>query len=573
MKKVCFFSLLLLLLVVSCKDQALGDLEVSGIHPNKNMKGVLVEGRLHFDSESDFESSIEYLKSLEDEAATNLMYEFYGNGFQPLYPFYRENDEQNILAFVAKKTKRNEAGQALLRNTPTLEIDDDPSEIEPDDDLIGDDYFAALLNFDREIVVSGKLHKYTHEGVFRVDLAKKSDLDAYVVQHNITELNQPDPSTITRGLVQLTPTVERFAPDYISGGCGPQTYLDNSFMQADDTYDAFYNDFMEGGCGSTGGGGSGGSSGGSSSTPDHTNSMKNYMKNLAACDTQNGGIFGWNPFGTSKKCFSYHSSKYRVKTKYWNENLLFYSSIGVKVKHQKKRWWWGTKTTDEVALVINQAMFAITYPNQIPNYNALPTYSSNNSRMYYYDGKFYDNFAASYLVATGWTPTNDALVPKTPFTEDIIIQEYIDLPILRNIDDIEIEAKEINKMFWEEGVWNGAKSLMNRFGQEPVRVTYIVTTPQKVYVNYVDLTQRRLNTKKIVNTLDYDWGGEIKFTWSINSAGNWTSNINDWGNPLSYAEAFDFTDLTDFDILSMDFVGMTRRGNAWKGSRIVYQKN
>ena len=218
-------------------------------------------------------------------------------------------------------------------------------------------------------------------------------------------------------------------------------------------------------------------------------------------------------------------------------------------------------------------MFAITYPNQIPNYNALPTFSSNNQRLYYYKGKYYDNFSASYAIATGWTPTNDNLVPKTPFSEDIIVQEYIDLPILRNIDDIEIEAEEINKLFWEQGVWDGIKTLMNRFNDNPRKMTYIVTTPQKVYVNYVDLTHRKLNAKKIVNTLDYDWGGEISIKWGIDGNGNWTSNVSDWNNPLTYLEAFDFTELTDFETLSMDFVGMTRRGNGWKGSKIVYQKN
>ena len=68
----------------------------------------------------------------------------------------------------------------------------------------------------------------------------------------------------------------------------------------------------------------------------------------------------------------------------------------------------------------------------------------------------------------------------------------------RNIDDIEIEAEEINKLFWEQGVWNGIKTLMNRYNDNPRKMTYIVTTPQKVYVNYVDLTERKLNTKKIV---------------------------------------------------------------------------
>ncbi|UPQ80382.1 hypothetical protein M0M57_05965 [Flavobacterium azooxidireducens] len=427
-----------------------------------------------------------------------------------------------------------------------------------------------MLNFEREIVVEDKLYRYTHEGVFRVKLDKKVDLDVYILENNINEINIPDPNTIQRGLVQVTPTIERFAPQTI-GGCGSQVHVIQPYEQ----YPIFYNDFVNSDCygNNFGGGGSYSVGSGTTPSPNHTESMKNYMKNLLPCDSQSGGIFGWNPFGTSRKCHSYHSSNHRVKTKYWNENLLVYTSIGVKVKHQRKNCcWWYARNTDEVALVINQAMFAITYQNQIPNYNAMPTSSSNNQRLYYYDGKFYDNFSASYMVATGWTPSSDFLVPKTPFQEDIIIQEFIDLPILRNMNDIEIEAKEINKQFWEQGVWNGVNTLLSRFGKTPRKMTYILTTPQKVYVNYIDLTQRKTNEKKIVDVLDYDWGGTISFKWTINGDGSWSSNINDWSNPLSYVKAFDFTDLTDFETLSMDFVGMSRRGNAWKGSRIVYKK-
>jgi len=558
MKKIYLFKLLMLMVLVSCSDEPV-DIVTNSVNLDE-IKASLVDGRLHFENKEDFKTSIEYLKSLEDEEVETIMYSFYNDGFEPLYPFYKEDDEVRINKFVDKKVKRSRPSGALYRTT-TTEDDDPDAYVEPDDDLITDDYFAGLLNFDREIVVDGKLHKYTNEGVFRVELSLKADLDTYIADNNITELNYPDPDTIEKGLVQVTPTVERYARLQYYDPCN--YFAEPGF--GDDVLNDCY-----GGGGYSGGGSSGS---GTTSTPDHTETMKNYMKNLEPCDTQNGGIFGWNPFGTSKKCFSYHSSDHRVKTKYWNEDYLFYASIGVKVKHQKKGWWWYAKTTDEVALVINQAMFAVTYPNQIPNYNALPTFSSNNQRLYYYNGKFYDNFSASYAVATGWTPTNDNLVPKTPFSEDIIVQEYIDLPILRDIDDIEIEAKEINKLFWEQGVWNGIKTLMNRFNDEPRKMTYIVTTPQKVYVNYVDLTQRQLNTKKIVNTLDYDWGGEISIKWGIDGNGNWTSNINDWGNPLTYLEAFDFTELTDFETLSMDFVGMTRRGSGWKGSRIVYQKN
>ena len=550
------FKLLMLLVLVSCSNEPLG-IATNSIN-SAEIKASLMNGRLHFESKEDFKTSIKYLKSLEDHEVETIMYSFYNDGFEPLYPFYKEDDEVRINKFIDKKIKRSRPSVDLYRTT--TEDDDPDSYIEPDDDLIADDYFASLLNFDREIVIDGKLHKYTNHGMFIVKLSLKADLDTYITDNDITEFNHPDSTTIEKGLVHVTSTIDRYSRVQYINPC-------NEFIG-----DVGFVDDVLSDC--SGGGSGAGSGGGTTSPPNHTETMKNYMKDLEPCDSHSGGIFGWNPFGTSRKCYSYHSSKHRVKTKYWNKDYLFYSSIGVKVKHQKKGWfWWYAKKTDEVALVINQAMFAITYPNQIPNYNALPTFSSNNQRLYYYKDKYYDNFSASYAIATGWTPTNDNLVPKTPFSEDIIVQEYIDLPILRNIDDIEIEAEEINKLFWEQGVWDGIKTLMNRFNDNPRKMTYIVTTPQKVYVNYVDLTKRKLNAKKIVNTLDYDWGGEISIKWGIDGNGNWTSNISDWSNPLTYLEAFDFTELTDFETLSMDFVGMTRRGNGWKGSKIVYQKN
>lgn len=574
MNKPPFLKFMMLLLVVSCYEKPADGIEFPISHTDKNeIKATLVEGRLHFQNKDEFKSSIEYMKSLEHEEVEKLMYDYYDKGFEPLYPFYNENDEVRIGKFVENKQERT--NKTRFYNAPNANNYDYELEIEPDDDLINDDYFAGLLNFDREIVIGKKLHKFTHEGVFRVDIDKENHLNTYISENGVNDFNIPDPNKIERGLIQLTSSIERFAPEYI-GECSPRHILPEGHKRG---YAAFYNDFVfNNGCGrgSTGKGsnssGKKPSGSGGSSSQDHTETMKNYMKDLQPCDTRSGGIFGWNPFGTSRKCFSYHSKKHRVKTKYWNDNLLFYSSIGVKVKHQRKRLWWGTKKADEVALVINQALFAVTYPNQIPDYNKLPTFSSNNQRLYYYKGKFYDNFSASYAVATGWTPKNDDLVPKTPFSDDIIVQEFIDLPILRNKDDIEIEAKEINKLFWEKGAWSGIKSLMKRFREDPVRMTYIVTTPQKIYLNYIDLTQRKLNVRKITNTLDYDWGGEISLKWGINGNGNWTSNINDWENPLTYFEAFNFTDLKDFESLSMDFVGMTRKGDNWKGSRIVYKK-
>ena len=412
MKRTYFLKLFLIVFLFSCENEVVDIDNISPADENVILAS-LVDGRLHFNNKEEFKTSIEYMKSLEDSEVEALMYSFYNDGFEPLYPFYNEDDEKRILKFIEKKKERLQSSQQILFRSSTTsdESDDDPDDIEPDDDLIGDDYFAALLNFDREIVVEGQLHKYTHEGVFRVELSKKTDLDTYIIENDITDFSAPDPTTIERGLVQVTPTVERYAPEFLSNQCGGST--DVIIAEAPQE-PGFYNEIVVDDCSYGGGSGSGtsGGSGSTTSTPDHTLSMNNYIKNLTPCDSQSGGIFGWNPFGVSRKCFEYHSSDYRAKTKYWNEDLLFYASIGVKVKHQKKRWWWGTKRTDEVALVINQAIFTKEPSYQIPDYASFPTFSSPNNRVLFFDGEFYPD-VESYYIIQGWTPPEDEK-PSTP---------------------------------------------------------------------------------------------------------------------------------------------------------------
>jgi hypothetical protein len=592
MKKLFVLKLCSILFLFSCENESL---EIISQASDGEFLGELVEGRLHFNNEQEFKTSIEYVKSLEDIDVEILMYRFYDKGFVPLYPFYQEDDVTKILEFVAKKKKRlGLTSEQVLYRTTNDEVDDDGEVLEQDDDLIGDDYFAALLNFDREIVVDGKLHKYTNEGVFRVDLDKKTDLDTYIIENNITELSTPDPTTLERGLVNVTPTVERYAPQSLSDQCGNETVGIASVPeeQSGGFYNelVLYNDECDnlGGGSSSGGSSSGGSSsGGSSSSPtDHTASMTNYIKDLTPCNTQSGGIFGWNPFGTSRKCFENFSSRYRTKTKYWNESYLIYASIGVKVKHQKKNLWWGAKTTNEAAIVVNQAVFSAEAPFQIPSYASFPIFSSRENRLLFFDGKFYPD-VESYYVIQGWTPPHK-LKPDTPFSDDIIIQEHIDLPILRNIDDIEIEARELNKLFWEKGVYSGAKNLMNQLrGEDPRRITYLVTTPQKSYIHYVDLTNRKLNTKKIIDKFDESWGGSIGFTFKLGTGGEpsimetYNEDNGEWvytydtpnvWNTGSSSVRVKFDGLTEYETISMDFVGLTRKGDTWKGDRIVYER-
>ena len=164
------FKLLMLIVLVSCSNDPLR-IATNSIN-SAEIKASLMDGRLHFESKEDFKTSIKYLKSLEDHEVETIMYSFYNDGFEPLYPFYKEDDEVRINKFIDKKIERSRTSVDLYRTT--TEDNDSDSYVEADDNLIADDYFASLLNFNREIVVDGKLHKYTNHGMFIVKLSLKA---------------------------------------------------------------------------------------------------------------------------------------------------------------------------------------------------------------------------------------------------------------------------------------------------------------------------------------------------------------------------------------------------------------
>ena len=128
------------------------------------------------------------------------------------------------------------------------------------------------------------------------------------------------------------------------------------------------------------------------------------------------------------------------------------------------------------------------------------------------------------------------------------------------------------RQLFYQGVWQGAKLITNHYkNRQPKNVTHILYTPTKVFVNYVDLERRELNSKKIVNQLDYNFGLGVKFNAYIDGDGNITTNWGDFLNdPLGNLGFIVIPKLYDYDDVKMDFVGASRRGETWKGSRIVY---
>lgn len=70
-------------------------------------------------------------------------------------------------------------------------------------------------------------------------------------------------------------------------------------------------------------------------------------------------------------------------------------------------------------------------------------------------------------------------------------------------------------------------------------------TPNKTFVNFIDLTKRKLNTKKIVDVFDYNFSIGIKFNVYVDNTGSYSTNFygNNFWQVLGHIEYQRFTSI------------------------------
>lgn len=555
MKKFAF--LIVCSILFSCSDVSLNE-NIESSPSSLNRKGNnfnIYEGILVFDSKEDLKSSIEELNNLDDDQLREYFLPLYNKGFNPLYLNFDEELDENLMnKFIErKKAKLDE----LKFYSPEYYNEEELMSF--DDDIISDDNFASFLNDRREIIVDGNLYRYTYNGLYRAELKSKNELDNFIDEKKLDVKVTKNITNSTFGFQQITNNISVWIPSSVemalpnSGQYGNQEQLSNILGQTPGLnlltqYNP--NDDYSGG-------------GGQTSNPSSSykiNSQVNFMNNLEPCHSMNGflnSFFG--VFGDVRKCHDYFSNSRRTKTKYWKETYFVYNSIGVKVKHQKFKnvlfgagWWYASKT-DEVALSISQASFKFTMPIQnFPQLHAAP-------KLMFFDGKIFNSNGQLLNYANNYSsPT----LPVLPFNSEVVITEFV------NTLGVDISHEQLRTMFYS-GLWNGANQLVNQYKQRDAKnVTHVLYTPTTIYVNYVNLEKRKLNSKKIVDRLDYNFGLGLKFNVYFDGNGNYSTNLGNFAsNPFGYII---LPSLYDYKSVKMDFVGATRNGNTWKGSRIVY---
>ena len=463
---------------------------------------AFVEGRLHFNSSAQLGNKIAVLKKLDEVSLQNEMAGFYKEGFKPLKPFYKETD------FELKQE---------YANNKVIKMKSSGEEIDDDDELIGDEIFASVLNENREIQVGDSIYKYTEQGLFFCHIDDVDELELYLESLNqkngfkYVPIDPCDMEPQELGVQPMNAYVKRYIPEPDCGGGGF-------------------------------GGGSGGGSGGGTGSGSSSNYGDTFINNLPVCERKTGL---WNILGTVKYCIDKWDDRHRVKTKYWKQKyLIFGTSIGVSVKHQKRTLgiFWTTKT-DEIRLGLKQVYFE--YEFAVPNYQYTP------KTLYYYQGKAY-NSQFEAISSLSISPQ----LPKLPFQDDWnIVTIMYNLPLF-GLQKEDITTTRLNKLFWDNA-WGGATYLLNKLGKgKPKKVTMLAYTKNKVVINHVNKENVEYNDGKINHI--FDWNAEIKFTWSTNADGSWK-----WNMPS-------FKSLYDYKKVRIDIYGVARQGSVWKGSRLVW---
>ena len=530
----------------------------------------VVNGRLEFDTKQEFKGNLNYLlnKDLSKEDLNTLFDNYYFNGFTPLYPHFSTNEKQKLSNSLNKR----------IESTPESKIDS--TNLELTDQLVPINEFASLLNAKREIVIDEKLYVYTYSGLYIADIRKQEDLYEYIENNNIYN-EAPEPFNLQTGLNSVQSGIDVYVSNNLTPGNGCDFSSNQSTVPV-----IIENPGAASFCGG-GGDQSGGSSDNNNDEPqDYTNELISYMNQIESC----AQIDVYTPFGTIKKCFDgFPNGNRRTKTKYEHIDLgvpIFgdiLQSITVKVKHQKEYEllfisWWGATETEEVALAINQATFVIDPPSlgvPMSNFN-YPQDDGTSNAIYYVDENGYNYNPNSSLAYTSETSLPD-LTPITPFNEDVIIQVYNNnIPTLPLVD-LSTTAEQINDIYWDT-LHGQAKSIFRQLsGYDPEKITTIYHTGDQILVNHVNISKRKNNTKKIVDNLYFDLAANFVVNISVD---DWNNNIvtnpdnlsdeGSGGNDIiSYS--VEKQNLADFERIYVDFDGLTRRNDKWRGSKMIYE--
>ncbi len=292
-----------------------------------------------------------------------------------------------------------------------------------------------------------------------------------------------------------------------------------------------------------------------------------------------------NLFGKRFVCRDHFASDRRIKTEFWDQSWHFYKSVGIQTKTQKRtlRVWWASKS-DEIHLGINTILLKYNFPQpQINSYSHPQLFPANSFQnpIYLWDGKFkvnvINNSFGTFVDAQLNLP--HGRLPFFDFKNKQILNIYI--PRLFRIDryNLNLTTQDITSQSNLKALYKmGIDFLKDELGTLPKNIEFAVVY-QKDYDNievlYFAERYSRNNNNKAKRTFYTDVGFKIGWVWNdkpspifapddpntiIGTDYSGTSRFN-----IESADDY-FRDYTHYEL---DFYGMARRGDTWRGNRMI----
>lgn len=497
------------------KDVFTGDNQVL----QKSIDKTIVGGRFVFSSKESLSETINQLNTEKTEQLEDKFEKFYTTGFRSHTPVVNPENKQLIM----KLSEERKLKLDLLKNS---------NGTDEEFEFISDPFLAALVNENNEIIVNDTIYKFTKEnGLFFAHLKDTTYLFDYIEK----EFTSKENLKLTSVYVDPCETREEL---------GGVTQVDDKILRYVNPDDCYVD---------------GGSTGGGGLPPASEPSLQEIINSLPVCEGNRGNIID-GLFGESYDCTSYFDDRTRVKIEFWDKKWLIYASVGVVVKTQTRTLgiWWASKS-DEIHLGISRILLKYNYNAPTITSVSHPSYFSLHSKapLYLINGTFKikEYFGSQSFVEAAITCTDNSRLPFFDFENREILNIYISEKNSIVFGSQDITSPANIKTLYQMGI----DFLKAEFGSGVIpefAVIYQKTT-EEIEVLYFGEHYSETNENMIKHKFYSNLAFEIKYT---HGDGDLLTRFSLETIPDS------FRNYTHYEL---DFYGLAKRGNVWKGNRMV----
>lgn len=546
--------LILLLILNSCQD----DIEFKT--PENNQKDIVTEktvrnGRFIFSSKESLKNTIDSLKDKDIEKVEIEFEKLYEKGFRSHKAIIGPENEH-----LQSKISNEIALKRQFYKSSSKQFNNEDNESE----FIGDPLLAAIVNENHEIIINDTLYKFTEDkGLFFAHVKDSSSLFSFFQKENQDKSNSRlsispcRERTLYGGYTKINSKISRYIrPIEDEDEC---TNINENPINISPSPVAKLTE---------------------------EDKLNEIINNLPICDGRARGNWVQNIFGKSYVCRNYFDSKHRIKTEFWDQSWGIYKSVGILTKTQRKRFgiWWASKS-DEIHLGINHILLRYNFPQpQINSYSHPDLFPLNSYKnpIYLWDNKLMvsiSNTGPSFFVDTQLN-ISDGKLPFFDFGNDKILNIYIPKLYKKGKYNLNLTTQDITsqsniKQLYKMGIdFLNSSSVANSGKKKTFAVTY-----QKDHANieviYFAERLKKTNDNYIKKKFYSDLGFTISWAWndkpkpimSPNGTGTVITTDYSGTGKFSIKTADDY--FRNYTYYKLDFYGMAKRGNTWKGNRMI----